>query len=310
LPGMHPALANVFPLQGDAAVSPMAVEGDQSPMEQRPMANYRYVSPEYFNVLAIPLRRGRVFEGRDRNRTVALLSENAALRLWPGQDPIGKRFRRFDKQIFEVIGVVADVRSIRLQDRPSPIVYVPFWQRLTPYACVMIRGAGAPGNGIAAVRRAISSIDDQVPISRVQTMDELVNGTVAQRRFQLGLVVLFAFSALFLGGIGIYGVVAQTVARRRREIGLRMALGATVWNIRTLTFGWGLRPVAVGIAIGLGASLALGRVLASLLFEVTAANPFVLSAATVVLLVTAAAACYLPVRRAARMQPMEVLRFE
>jgi predicted permease len=313
IPGVASAgIISLLPLQGESWVDAVTVEGDQRPITERPQANYRFVSPDYFNTLGIALRAGRVFEDRDRNIRAAIVSEATAQALWPGQNPIGIKFKRSadSESPFEIVGVVADVRAISLQQKPGPMVYVPYWERLRSWASIVVRTNLNPSSVASAVRSAIWQVDDQVPVAHVKTMEQLIEGSVAQRRFQLGLVLLFALSALLLASIGIYGVVAESVAARTNEIGIRMALGAQGANIRRMVLREGLMPVAVGMAIGVVISLAMGRVLNSLLFEVRASDPLILLGAMLVMITVAIAACYLPARRASRVDPLVALRYE
>jgi hypothetical protein len=256
LPGVISAgIVSVLPLQGESWVDAITLEGDLRPITERPQANYRFASPDYFKTIGIPLRAGRVFDEHDRDRRTALISESAARGLWPGEDPVGKRFRRSaDKEApFEIVGVVADIRGINLQSQPGLMVYVPYWQRLRSSASLVVRTAMPPPVMASSVRSAIWQVDDQVPVAHVQTMEQLIAGSVAHRRFQLSLVLLFAISAL---------------------------------------------------------ALAVGQVLNSLLFEIKAADPVTLIAAVLILALVAAVACYVPARRASRVDPMLALRFE
>lgn len=313
IPGVASAgIVSLLPLQGESWVDAVTVEGDQRPITERPQANYRFVSADYFNTLGIALRAGRVFEDRDRNIRAAIVSESTAQALWPGQNPIGIRFKRAadNEPPFEIVGVIADVRAISLQQKPGPMVYVPYWERLRPWASIVVRTNINPSSVASGVRSAIWQVDDQVPVAHVKTMEQLIEGSVAQRRFQLGLVLLFALSALLLASIGIYGVVSESVAGRTNEIGIRMALGANGANIRRMVLREGLMPVGAGMAIGVVISLAMGRVLNSLLFEVRASDPLILLGAMLVMMAVAIAACYLPARRASRVDPLVALRYE
>jgi predicted permease len=313
VPGVASAgIVSLLPLQGESWVDAVTLEGDRRPITERPQANYRFVSRDYFDALGIALRAGRVFEDRDRNVRAAIVSESTARALWPGQNPIGMRFRRAadNETPFEVVGLVADVRAISLQQKPGLMVYVPYWERLRPYASIAVRTNLSPTSVVSAVRSAIWQVDDQVPVAHVKTMEQLMEGSVAPRRFQLGLVLLFALSALLLASIGIYGVVAESVASRTNEIGIRMALGANGASIRRMVLREGLMPVAAGMAVGVVISLVAGRILNSLLFEVRANDPLILLVAMLVMMAVAIVACYLPARKASRVDPLVALRHE
>jgi putative ABC transport system permease protein len=311
IPGMQEAgVTSRLPLQGNGSVSPMTLEGDTRLLEQRPQANYRFISSGYLRTLAIPVSGGHLFEEQDRNRKVAIISETTAKRMWPGRNPVGQHFRRFEEPPYEVIGVVADTRSINLQEQPALMVYLPYWEHPMRSASLVIRGAQGPNAMAGMVRSVIAHVDEEVPVSHLQTMDELLEGSVAQRRFQMALTVMFAASSLLLGCIGIYGVLAQTVARKTGELGIRIALGAGKPNIRHLVLRWGMRPVVIGSLAGVAGSLLGARLLRSLIYGLSATDPFMVLGATVVVLLTAALACYIPARRASSIKPMVALRFE
>lgn len=306
-------LISALPLQGESWLDAVTVEGDQRPITQRPQANYRLISSDYFKTLGISLRAGRVFDENDRKLRAAVISEVTAEALWPGQDVIGKRFKRSadNEPPFEIVGVIADIRGISLQKQPGFMVYVPYWERLQTWTSLVIRTATNPSSVAPSVRSAIWQVDDQVPIARMRTMDELVNGSVSQQRFQLILVLLFALSALLLASVGIYGVVAESVASRTNEIAIRMALGADGSRIRSMVLREGMKPVLIGMVIGIAASFAVRQILNTFLFDVQATNlNVVLLAASLVLILVAMLACYLPARRAAKVAPLVALRYE
>jgi predicted permease len=311
IPGVEDVgITSRLPLQGNGAVSPLTIEGDSRPVEQRPQADYRFVSSGYLSTLGIRLQSGRMFDQRDRNRNVAVITEATALRLWPGRSALGQHFSRFNQTAYEVIGIAADTRSIRLQEQPSLMVYLPYWDRALPSISLVIRTTKAPHVLASALRTAIARVDAEVPVSRIQTMEQLLDGSVAQRRFQMALIVLFAVTSLLLGCIGIYGVLAQTVARKTGEIGIRIALGASKSNIQRLVLRWGMRPVIVGSAIGIAGSLLTARLLRSLIFGVSATDPIMLLGAMFVVLATGILACYLPARRASSIELIAALRAE
>lgn len=303
------ALVNRLPLEGETWIDKATVAGDPRPPEQQPNANVRFISPDYFRALGLPLRAGRTFDARDRGRKVMIISEQLAQLLWPGQDPLGRRVERNPGDDYEVIGVAADVRPSA--DRsPVPTVYRPFrdWPPLR--MIVLARAAGDARSTAAALREAIQSVDREVPIPRFRTMDDLLGASVAQQRFQLLLAAVFAGAALLLTALGIYGVVSYAVARRRRELGVRIAFGASPAAIHALVLQRGLRPVLAGLAAGLALALAGGRVLQALLFETRSSDPLLLAGVVLTLGAVAAAACYFPGRQATRVNPIEALRAE
>jgi putative ABC transport system permease protein len=310
LPGVLSAgLVSALPLQGETWVDLAAAEGDQRPLFERPMVNVRFVSPDYFKTLHIPFREGSSFEESQRNRKVVIISQGTARRLWPGQSPIGRRMLH-NENPEEVVGVTADIRSTSLDKDPVLIIYVPYWQRPRLSASLLVRSAMDPRGVAAGLRQAIRQVDADVPIPEMQTLQEVMSDSVAQRRFQMTLVMLFAAAALALAGFGIYGVVSYSVARRRTEMGIRMALGAGAGGLQRMVLWQGIRPVVAGLLVGIAAALAAGRILSSLLFQVSARDPLTIGAVAVVLLAVSAAAALAPARRATRVDPMKALRFE
>jgi putative ABC transport system permease protein len=286
-------------------------EDDHRPMFQRPVANYRMISPDYFKSMAIPIRRGRAFETGDRNRPVTIVSESTAAKIWPGEDAIGKHCRRSDKDdpFAEVVGIVADTRA-SMKGEPPLIVYVPYWKNPQSGGSVTVRTTHDPSTIAGALRNAIWSIDSGLPIPEMKTMRRILYESVSQRRFQTMLLAGFALGALLLAAVGIYGVISYSVNRRRNEIGIRMALGAGAGDVRSMVLRQGMRPVAVGLALGIACALALGRVLQALLFEMRASNPIVLTSVVIVLGAAAVLACYAPARRATRVDPATALRYD
>ena len=313
LPGVREVgLVSVLPLEGEGWSDIVTTEGDRRPMMERPIANFRFVSPGYFSAMGIPLLRGRFIEDTDRSAMPAVISQTAATRLFPGQDPIGKQFRRAveKEKPFEIVGIVGDIHLASLQKAPSMLVYVPYWFRSRPKFSLVARTSMDPIGAAPALRAAVREIDSEVPVAGIRTMKQVVSDSVAQRRFQMALVLLFAFTALILASLGVYGVVSYMVTQRRNEMGIRIALGATAGNIHRLILRQGLAPVIGGLALGIAGALALGRMLTSLLFEVGAQDPATFASVTLLLLAVAAIACVIPSRRAVQSDPAEVLRYE
>jgi putative ABC transport system permease protein len=313
LPGVTSAGAvSKLPLTGEDDVTPVRAEGTTATLLEQPIANWRRVSADYFRTLGVPLRRGQVFADDGGAAQSVILSQGLAHQLWPEEDPIGKRINREvgDSTLVEVVGVVADVRILGLDQKPGFTVYVPFWQAPSYNMSLALRTALPPQALAGAVRREIHAVDPNLPVPSIRTMGEVAASSTAQRRFQMQLVGAFALAALVLASLGVFGVVSYSVAQRRGEIGVRMALGATGGDLWRSVLGQGLRPVAIGLVIGLVASLAAARAIESLLFGVGAVDPLTLTAVPSVLLLFAGAACVVPAIRASRVDPMVTLRAE
>jgi predicted permease len=262
--------------------------------------------------MGIPLRAGRIFSEADRERKIALVSVLTAARLWPGENAIGKRFRQgFDESpLLEVVGVVGDVRGVSLNKAPTLTVYTPYWQRFYGQVSLAVRTAMDPLGASSAIRGAIRQIDPELPIPAFRTMEDIVAESVAERRFQMSLVLLFAVVAMLLASLGIYGVVSYSVAQRTNEMGVRMALGARPAAIRRMVLRQNLLPVAIGLGAGVCASMALGRLLGSLLYGVSAGDPITILGVAGLLSAVAAAATLIPARRATHVDPVTALRYE
>jgi ABC-type antimicrobial peptide transport system permease subunit len=215
-----------------------------------------------------------------------------------------------NENLEEVVGVTADIRSTSLDKDPVSIIYVPYWQRPRLSAELLVRTATDPRGMAGSVREAIHQLDADVPVPEMQTLREVMSDSVAERRFQMMLVMLFAAAALALAGFGIYGVVSYSVARRRTEMGIRMALGAGMGGLRRTVLWQAIRPVVAGLAAGITGALAAGRILSSLLFQVSVRDPLTIGGVAIVLLAVAVAAAWAPARRATRVDPMRALRFE
>jgi len=213
-------------------------------------------------------------------------------------------------KLVEIVGVTADIRSTSLDKDPVLMLYIPYWQRPRLSAALLVRTAMDPRGIASGVRAAIRQVDADVPVGEFKTMQQVMSESVAQRRFQMTLVILFAAAALALAGFGIYGVVSYSVTRRRAEMGIRMALGAGAAGLQQMVLWQAVRPVAAGLAVGVVAALTAGRVLSSLLFQVSARDPLTIGGVALVLLLVSAAAAWQPARRATRVDPVTALRFE
>jgi predicted permease len=315
LPGVeHAAITSVLPLTGDSWGDMARVAGDTRPATQLPLESFRWVSPEYFSTIQLQVLSGHFFSQSDWGKNLALVSEKTAKTLWPGKDPVGQEFSRGDpdkgEKPFTVVGVVANARTISLAKPDPMLIYVPYWYRCDPVAGLVLRTHQDPSDMADAIRQTIWSVDRSVPVPTMRALDRVVADSVASQRFEMDLLLLFATSALFLAGLGVYGVVMYSVVQRSREIGLRIALGAQRTSIYRLVLGDGLLPVAAGAAAGVGLAFGSARLVSSLLFEVSAYDPALAGGAVCTLLAAGATACLLPARRAASVEPMQALRAE
>ena len=320
LPGVQAAGAiGGLPANSGAAVASQTIfyVTDNNPPAvamQRPVALIRSVTPGYFAASGTTLRAGRFFSETEPV-PVAIFSETLAKRVWPGESMtgvVGYAFRHgdFNGPPVNVVGIVSDTRPGALDRDPPLEVYRPQTQRAGGTMSLVIKTAREPAALASAVRAEIRKMDPNLPIPAIRTMREIISQTVAERRFQMALIALFALAALCLGAIGIYGVVSYSVACRTREIGLRMALGALRGDLMRWVFAIGFRPVLVGLVAGLFGAIMVGRALHGLLYGVAPTDPISLGLVAFVLLLTAMLACYLPARRAARLDPMIALRHE
>jgi putative ABC transport system permease protein len=303
-------ISNQLPLAGEGNNNVVMAEGQNLPLTDRPLADNREVNPDYFRTMGIRLLAGRVFDEHDRGKPVAMISAMTAARLWPGANAVGKRLIQGMGRLgpIEVVGVVADVRGASLNKAPANTIYVPYWQDSNYKVSLAVRTSLQAGTVVTAIREAVRQLDAELPLPEVQTMDERLAESVAPRRFQMTLVLLFAAAALLLASLGIYGVVSYSVGQRTSEMGIRMALGALPGTISSMVLRQGMAPVAVGLAAGVAGALALGRLLGALLFGVKAADPATIGGVAVLLAAVAAMASYIPARRATRIDPAAALR--
>ena len=312
-PGVESAgLVSVLPLDGDNWGDLVSRLGDKRPLWQKSKAHFRWISPGYFESVRIPLLAGRYLTDTDRDRSVALISAQVAREVWPGQNAIGQHFLRGNpnEKPFEVIGVVGDIHTLDLDSVRSPMVYVPYWYRSRNSAAFTVRGTQNPERLMTTMRRVLSGLDPELAVTSLRTMNVIVSSSVATRRFEMQLLLSFALTALLLSGLGIYGVVEYSTRSKTYEIGIRMAVGADTAAVRRLILWEGLRPVVLGIPIGIGSAWLFARALASLLFQVSPFDPLVGCASGTILLIVGGAACLLPATRAATMEPLEALRSE
>ncbi|HEV2296968.1 MAG TPA: ABC transporter permease [Candidatus Acidoferrales bacterium] len=283
-----------------------------------PRADYIVVSPGYFSAVGTPILRGRAFVDSDtaNSMPVAIVSATFVKKYWPdGQDPVGKQIAPKDPAypLATIVGIAADVKHVSLRDAPSPEMYVPYTQKIwTPLLTmnVVLRTAQDPASLAANARAAIHSVDPDLPVADVKTLDNIVGDSVVQPRFAVLLLGAFGGLAVLLAAVGMYGVISYSVAQRTQEIGIRIALGAQRGNVLQIVFGQGSRLAAVGIVIGLVVAIGVTRLMSSFLYGVGATDPLTFAGVAILLALVALAACYIPARRAMKVDPTIALRYE
>lgn len=292
----------------------ISVDGRPSTsVDEQTVVGLHVINARYFEAIGTRLLKGRTFTERDNADapSVFVINQTMARTLWPNEEPLGKRIRYNSKGPFgEIVGVVEDVKYDGLHSGDSSHLYEPYQQNSWPFLTIALRSNLDQPTLIGAVQREIRTLDPNMPISDVRTMDELMAESLATRRLVLTLFSFFAAIALLLAAIGIYGVLAASVAGRTRELGIRIALGATPRGVLQLVIGGGVKLVVIGIAIGLAGAVAANRVLAGLLFGVSATDPLTFTVIGLLLTGVALLACYLPARRATKVDPLVVLRYE
>ncbi len=312
------AVTTNLPLYRQGNSISISIEGKPAPPPgQELIVVTRIISPGYFGTMSIPLLKGRQLTDQDTETSpnVVVISETMARRFWPGEEPIGKRIAAGRAQTpedwIQVIGVVKDVRQFELNAEPRPQMYLSFRQAgfFAPRDLV-VKTDVDPASMATTVRKAVWDIDKDQPVSNIRTMEEIFADSIARQRFSMLLLAIFAGVALVLAGVGIYGVMSYSVAQRTREIGIRMALGAQTGAVLKLAVGYGMKLVIVGIVVGLIAAFALTRVMLTLLFGVTATDPTTFTLISLLLVLVAALASYIPARRATKVDPMIALRYE
>ena len=318
LPGVNSAGAASFLPFVDAQIeikARFAVEGQPAPEPgQEPLANVTIATPGYFRTMGIPLRRGRLFGELDNldSAPVVLINETLARRYWPDEDPIGRRIAlsHGGVQTREIIGVVGDVRQYGLLGQPVSEVFLPLRQAPFGSMTLLVRSAGDPLDLLAATKTAVWAVDKDLPFWSSAPMTHLIADSVADRRGLLLLLGLFAAMALCLAVVGIYGVISLLTAQRTREIGVRLALGAQRRDVLWLVLGQGMKLTFAGVALGLIGAVLSTRLLSSFLYGVKPTDPLTLAVVAALLTVVALLACYVPARRATRVDPMTALRYE
>ena len=292
-------------------VTPLLIEGQpELPLAERPFIIIEAISPGFLETMRIPLQAGRAFTVADNAQAprVVMVNEALARRYWPHENPVGKHIAVGRQAPAEVVGVAGNARNNGLALEAEPQLYLPFAQLPWGNMNLFVRTAVEPHSLIGAVRQQISAIDPDQPVTRVQTVEDLMDGSRSQPRFTMLLLGIFSATALVLAIVGIYGVLAYSVAQRRQEVGIRMALGAAQSDVLRLVVGEGLLLTGIGTGIGLIAAFAATRVMASLLYRVGTHDFSTFALAPIAFVLIATLASYLPARRATRVDPAEALR--
>jgi predicted permease len=313
LPGVASVgVTNKLPLAGEGSNNAMIAEGAVT--TERPAADIRTVNTDFLRAMGIPLYSGRIFDERDRNRNIAVISQATAEYLWPHDSAIGKRFRlgAETRPPIEVIGIAGDVHGAGLDRKPEFTLYVPYWQgSFNPRGVsFIVRTDLEPFALSHDIRGALHDVDSELPLSAFRTMDDVLSESIAQRRFQMNLVLSFALAALVLASLGVYGVMSYSVVQRTGEFGIRIALGAAPRVVLQSVIVKALAPVVVGLSLALPAAMAAASWLRSLLFGVVGNDPTTLLGSAAILLVMAVLAAYIPARRASLVDPVVSLRQE
>jgi putative ABC transport system permease protein len=317
LPGVRAAaVGNSLPPDEQPWSDDFTIEGRRFDPDDMPVAEDIRVSPEYFQALGARLNRGRYFTAADSGNAprVMVVNETLARRYFPHEDPIGKRINRgteSEPSWWEIVGVVGDIKYKGLGEETLPAFYQPIAQNTWRGVFLIVKTEAADPLGLAAaVRNEIRSLDRELPVTRVRTLEQRLYASVAQPRFRTAIVALFAALALILASIGIYGVISYSVTQRTHEMGIRIALGARSRDVLSLVVKQGMALTVIGLGVGLSASFALTRLMRTLLFSVSATDPLTFIVISLLLTVVALLACWIPARRATRVDPLRALRRE
>jgi len=318
MPGVEAVGATSFlPLSNDDMVLAFEAEGQPPlPPDTIQSTNYYSVSPDYFKAMGIRLLRGRVFTEHDTkdSKKVAVVNETLAKRIFPNEDPIGKRIafdsREKNPTWFEIVGIVGDVKHYGLNQATTLQTYEPYTQQTFSYMTLVTRTTGNPTDLTASIRNSVLELDKEQPVYNIRTLESFVSTSIAKQRFSMLLLGVFAAVAMILAAVGIYGVLSYTVSQRTPEIGIRMALGAGQRDVLKLVVGHGMLLTLIGVAAGLITSLALTRLMSDLLFNVSPTDPLTFILIALLLITTAMLACFIPARRATKVDPLVALRYE
>ncbi len=307
------ALSANFPVGGGFSRTVFPEGQDEASGYRGTLTTTNNVTPTFFDTLRIPIQAGRVFNDNDRKETrkVAVINEAMARHFWPNESALGKRFHFFgDMEMREVVGIVSDCVVIQVGEDPQPVAYVPLAQEYVPFVTLQVRTTGDPQASISTVRSVVQQLDSNLAITNVQTIREIMSDALWAPRMGAALLTLFGGLALILAAVGVYGVLSYSVNQQRHEIGIRRALGAQEGDVLRLVAGQGMRLAVVGLVVGLAVAAVFARLLVSLLFGVSAIDPWTFIGVTFVLLAVALLACYIPARRALTVDPLIALRYD
>ncbi len=314
LPMVRTASVASTPLMGGFFARTVFPEGvDTNDRAAGKLTNLNQVDPNFFEAAGIPIVQGRAFTESDRRETpmVAVVNQEMAARTWPGENAVGKRFRVYGEQwVIEVVGIARNAKYVTLGEDPTPHFYLPLWQHHSPLATMHVRTAGDPDSAVGAIRQQVQAMAPNMPLTGVQTIGAVLDQVLWAPRMAAGLLGVFGGFALLLAAIGIHGVMSYSVAQRTQEIGIRMALGAKAGDVLRLVMTQALGIIAIGAALGMLAAFFATKGLSALLFGVGTADPITFGGTVLVLLAAGAIACYLPARRATRVDPLTALRYE
>ena len=309
-----------LPLSSYRGKTDFSIEGIATPSDNpNPYhTDFRSVTPGYFKTMGMQLIKGRDFTPRDERRStqVAIINETLARRYFPNQDPLGKRIRPglgIDDRgwlMREIVGVVSDSKHVSLREEPPPYIYLPHGQFPRHGMTLVVRAANDPKALIGVVQKEAHALDIELPVFNIRTLDQYMSSSVAEPKFSALLLGLFAGLALILSCIGLYGVMSYVVAQRTRELGIRMALGAQTRDVLKLVVRQGMGLTLLGAAIGVAGAVALTRMMKSWLFGVSPTDPLTFAVAALLLTIVALLSCWIPARRAAKVDPITTLRFE
>jgi putative ABC transport system permease protein len=304
-----------IPFSNDDEGGAFRIEGRSMPSgEAIPQGERRWVTPDYFRTLGIPLEKGRVFGDFDRAEAehVAVIDNKLARQYWPKEDPLGKRIQPTTGEgWYMIVGIVGHTMQSDLAgDTGRGVFYVSLYQRPIPMGSILVKTSRDPAAAASVIRDAVRAVDPMLPLYQTKTMKALLADSLAPRLFAMRLLGFFAAAALFLAALGLYGVLSYAVTQRTREIGIRIALGAEMGTVTRLIVGQGFRLAGIGVVVGIGVAMVFGRLIESQLFEVRAIDPVTITAMTCTLMAAAVLASWLPARRAVRTDPMVALRYE